>query len=325
MWVISFSHSVLGTLLLFATVVQGTDNLGTTVGSRTSPPTENTTTVKNSTTPATATEGDISANNTSSQTILSSTTVLLSTSTSPTTVPENSEGEDTSHRTTVGQDKSTTSQTTTTGSQTVEYDISSTKNNSSVEELTSSSAGIIILIALIIAIVLIMVIIYIIRLKTRRYSFDLYNKSPEDAGIPLSSVDKDGACESFSAKDTSGNVNTRHDSNETLGSPKDPSSETGQEKPGSETDTKEAEKPEKEGKEGSFGSQIPLTMLDDIELKLDTNDPDTTQSSKTSVESLGDQLNENNNNILGNSLTAKEETAPNLEDTFTEIYLGPSM
>ncbi|XP_066574511.1 uncharacterized protein LOC136764392 isoform X2 [Amia ocellicauda] len=184
---------------------------------------------------------------------------------------------------------------------------------------TSSHTGIIILIALILAILLFVIIIFCIHKKTRRYSFDLYQKGPEDAGIPLSSVERDGVTEAISPKDNLDieNVNEQKVANETQTSAEPPPTETGSEKPNS------AEKAASENTEDSFGSQIPLTPLDgSVEFNLDATGTNTTQSSKTSIESLGDPPNENNNNIARSSSVAKAIWAkPTLENIFTEIHL----
>ncbi|XP_066574513.1 mucin-21 isoform X4 [Amia ocellicauda] len=185
---------------------------------------------------------------------------------------------------------------------------------------TSSHTGIIILIALILAILLFVIIIFCIHKKTRRYSFDLYQKGPEDAGIPLSSVERDGVTEAISPKDNLDieNVNEQKVANETQTSAEPPPTETGSEKPNTG-----AEKAASENTEDSFGSQIPLTPLDgSVEFNLDATGTNTTQSSKTSIESLGDPPNENNNNIARSSSVAKAIWAkPTLENIFTEIHL----
>ncbi|XP_030048564.1 uncharacterized protein LOC115462700 [Microcaecilia unicolor] len=51
--------------------------------------------------------------------------------------------------------------------------------------------GIIISISFLIVVLFIILLCCVLRKKTKRYSFDLYHKSPEDANIPLSSVHED--------------------------------------------------------------------------------------------------------------------------------------
>ncbi|RXM94437.1 hypothetical protein EOD39_17995 [Acipenser ruthenus] len=72
--------------------------------------------------------------------------------------------------------------------------------STTTQDNLQDKAGFIILGAFIIAIILIVIIIVFLRKKTRRYSFDLYRKNHEDAGIPLGTVEGEGAFEAIASK-----------------------------------------------------------------------------------------------------------------------------
>nr|XP_033795898.1 uncharacterized protein LOC117358278 isoform X2 [Geotrypetes seraphini] len=82
-----------------------------------------------------------------------------------------------------GGEASTTAEPETSSDDTT---VSTTKQDSN-----QATLGLIISISFLIFIILIILICWALRKKTKRYSFDLYHKSAEDANIPLSSVHED--------------------------------------------------------------------------------------------------------------------------------------
>ncbi|XP_039606136.1 uncharacterized protein si:dkey-27h10.2 isoform X2 [Polypterus senegalus] len=143
----------------------------------------------------------------------------------------------------------------------------STSKNPGTDSVSHSPAttiGIIILLLIILGIIVIICIIMMLHKKNKKYSFDLHHKQPEDAGIPLSNME-DGAFEPIPEE----------------------TDKPCKEEAGAESDSE------------SFGSQIPLTPLDlcpEVNLGGPPEGEINLQSCKTSVESLDDQVNENNNN-----------------------------
>ncbi|KAK1175868.1 hypothetical protein AOXY_G593 [Acipenser oxyrinchus oxyrinchus] len=191
----------------------------------------------------------------------------------------------------------------------------STQESTTTQDNLQDKAGFIILGAFIIAIILIVIIIVFLRKKTRRYSFDLYRKNHEDAGIPLSTVEGEGAFEAIASKENSCFDNGKEEKvvNDTKASPKTSTSGNGQEKPEIVSNPgEEAKKPEDEVTElpEDFSQVIFTPENTSIVFNLETNDSDTSQSSKTSVESLEDQKNENNNNSVAGRLASNSSCNP---------------
>ncbi|XP_058884418.1 uncharacterized protein LOC117420975 isoform X2 [Acipenser ruthenus] len=188
----------------------------------------------------------------------------------------------------------------------------STQESTTTQDNLQDKAGFIILGAFIIAIILIVIIIVFLRKKTRRYSFDLYRKNHEDAGIPLGTVEGEGAFEAIASK---GFDNGKEEKvvNDTKASPKTSTSGNGQEKPETVSNPGEAaKKPEDEVTElPEDFSQVTFTPENtSIMFNLETNDSDSSKSSKTSVESLEDQKNENNNNSVAGRLASNSSCNP---------------
>ncbi|KAK6494140.1 hypothetical protein HHUSO_G611 [Huso huso] len=184
----------------------------------------------------------------------------------------------------------------------------STQESTTTQDNLQDKAGFIILGAFIIAIILIVIIIVFLRKKTRRYSFDLYRKNHEDAGIPVGTVEGEGAFEAIASKENSGFDNGKEEKvvNDTKATPKTSTSGNDQEKPETVSNPGEevTELPE------DFSQVIFTPENTSIMFNLETNDSDTSKSSKTSVESLEDQKNENNNNSVAGRLASNSSCNP---------------
>ncbi|XP_039606135.1 uncharacterized protein si:dkey-27h10.2 isoform X1 [Polypterus senegalus] len=178
----------------------------------------------------------------------------------------------------------------------------STSKNPGTDSVSHSPAttiGIIILLLIILGIIVIICIIMMLHKKNKKYSFDLHHKQPEDAGIPLSNME-DGAFEpipEFAKVETE--TEDKNKEEKSADSDVKESAAENSTSPPEETDKPCKEEAGAESDSESFGSQIPLTPLDlcpEVNLGGPPEGEINLQSCKTSVESLDDQVNENNNN-----------------------------
>ncbi|XP_072533235.1 uncharacterized protein [Salminus brasiliensis] len=175
----------------------------------------------------------------------------------------------------------------------------------------SSSASYIIIIIIVIILCLIGgLAFYCVQNKTRRFSLDQHSKG-EDAHIPLSAVEPEvfeasstKDMQTFTAAETTGSGETA--------SPADSVEKKDEEKAPTEADQQE--------KDGSADSQatMPLAEKPGELTVVDLNDGEPAISNKTSVESLDEALNENNNN---NRARANGGHSYGSCGSFTEICL----
>ncbi|XP_043918186.1 uncharacterized protein LOC122794104 [Protopterus annectens] len=176
------------------------------------------------------------------------------------------------------------------------------------EQKSDYSWIVIIVIVVLIAAILAILIICLVKNKDRRYSFDLYHKSPEDAGIPLNAVEREGTVEQISADAKKDEKAVDNDTK-----PSKDSAATGgmvqAEKLGAAPadieiplDNADESNQKKEHDQCSLDLSE-ASLLTDLEnvtnsKKAKTADDDgiSTHSAKTSQETLQDTQNDNNNN-----------------------------
>ncbi|XP_035283055.1 uncharacterized protein LOC118232288 isoform X2 [Anguilla anguilla] len=178
-------------------------------------------------------------------------------------------------------------------------------------------SGYVLLVLLILVIICFLVVIYFLHKKSKRYSFDLHHKVGEEASIPLNTVDQEGSFQPTGAKedDLAQPVEEENIPNSiTVGlTPNGPSSEP---EPGSDHDEGSLEKAPSEE---SFGSQAPLSPKDEP-FTLDLNDLNLNPSTHTSVESLGEPNNENNNAGSGDT-PGQDSAQADLNQDVAETHL----
>ncbi|KAI1883644.1 hypothetical protein AGOR_G00233690 [Albula goreensis] len=197
---------------------------------------------------------------------------------------------------------------------------SSTTTAGSTTSTSTATGGYIILVILALAIVLLIIVIYCLREKSRSYSFDLHHKT-EDANIPLNTVDQEGSFQPTSMKeDKPPSAQSVQEENVTN---KDPTSvgngSTTEMKPTTENGDGDVEKAPSES---SFGSQCPLTPKEEPgTFTLDLKDIDLNCSNRTSLESLGEQPNENNNNTTTGETSGQDSATANPNEDFIEVNL----
>lgn len=248
-------------------------------------------------------------------TTASTTSVSLSTNIALTSHGNFTESEDTKE--TIFLASTSPATTTTTGTKETTFLASSspaptTTTDNSVsepEKKSDYSWVVIIIIVILIAVILLILIVCLVKNKDRRYSFDLYHKSPEDAGIPLNTVEGEGTAAQISADDIK---EKKPVDNET----KLPTDST------TAVNVVQVEKLEaapadieipldnaEEGNQKKEHDQCSLDLseaclLSDMEKVTkakkakneDDNDDSSTHSAKTSQETLQDTQNDNNNN-----------------------------
>ncbi|KAG5844888.1 hypothetical protein ANANG_G00132950 [Anguilla anguilla] len=177
--------------------------------------------------------------------------------------------------------------------------------------------GYALLVLLIFVIICFLVVIYFLHKKSKRYSFDLHHKVGEEASIPLNTVDQEGSFQPTGTKedDLAQPVEEENIPNSiTVGlTPNGPSSEP---EPGSDHDEGSLEKAPSEE---SFGSQAPLSPKDEP-FTLDLNDLNLNPSTHTSVESLGEPNNENNNAGSGDT-PGQDSAQADLNQDVAETHL----
>ncbi|KAJ8269595.1 hypothetical protein COCON_G00122020 [Conger conger] len=162
------------------------------------------------------------------------------------------------------------------------------------------SAGIVTLLVILFSIIILMCVIYFLHKKSKSYSFDLHHKIGEEASIPLNTVDQDGSFQPTLPKEDSPATNTAP----TLDIAADDAN------------------PEKPPSEDSFGSQVPLSPIEGpgtFTLDLNDMDIDLNRSTHTSVESLGEQQNGNNNNMATGDTAGEDSAQADLNKDYTEI------
>ncbi|MCJ8730228.1 hypothetical protein PDJAM_G00181870 [Pangasius djambal] len=178
---------------------------------------------------------------------------------------------------------------------------STTASKDSHTQTSNKPVYIIVLLVVILSIAIIGIIFFCVKGNRRRFSVDIHGKN-EDAEIPLASVEPE-MCDS---------------------SPKDMKTFTAVEE-SSPTDTvekTEGEKADQQVKEQSAESQTtkaPAEKLADLTF-VDINDGDPTASTKTSVETLNDVLNENNSNNNAVLRWAEAENAMTKEEISYRTY-----
>ncbi|XP_064201410.1 uncharacterized protein LOC135260133 isoform X2 [Anguilla rostrata] len=211
-------------------------------------------------------------------------------------------GEDTPAVTTEGKATATAKSSSTTVAKTAAVNVGS---------------GYVLLVLLILVIICFLVVIYFLHKKSKRYSFDLHHKVGEEASIPLNTVDQEGSFQPTGTKedDLAQPVEEENIPNSiTVGlTANGPSSEP---EPGSDHDEGSLEKAPSED---SFGSQAPLSPKDEP-FTLDLNDLNLNPSTHTSVESLGEPNNENNNAGSGDT-PGQDSAQADLNQDVAETHL----
>lgn len=198
-------------------------------------------------------------------------------------------------------------------------------DNFSVESRVNPNTGLhigpafLILVILLIIILVFLFVIYILHKKSKRYSFDLNHKVSEEASIPLNTMDQEGAfLPALPKEDNPGNGDAMQGENiasnitADLTLNRSPSDTTG---PISNHDFEDCGKPPSED---SFGSQVHLSPKDGPGTF--TVDMDLNNSNHTSLESLREQQNENNNNSATGDAPCQASAEIDHKD-FAEIYL----
>ncbi|KAG7461728.1 hypothetical protein MATL_G00194230 [Megalops atlanticus] len=172
----------------------------------------------------------------------------------------------------------------------------------------SNATGYIILVLLLIAIIVLLVVIYFMRKKSRRYSFDLSPKGCEESNIPLNNMEQEGTFQPTSKDDDKPPATECVQENQVISKDTNsvPKGSTSEVAADGENGGVEPEKPPSED---SFSSQVPLSPKDGPGMfTLDLQDLDANPSNRTSMETLEEPQNENNNNGMGSHLADKVDS-----------------
>ncbi|XP_061106871.1 uncharacterized protein LOC133134650 [Conger conger] len=187
------------------------------------------------------------------------------------------------------------------------------------------SAGIVTLLVILFSIIILMCVIYFLHKKSKSYSFDLHHKIGEEASIPLNTVDQDGSFQpTLPKEDSPATVHRAAEENTanniTVGS--SPNGSTSENTAPTLDIAADDANPEKPPSEDSFGSQVPLSPIEGpgtFTLDLNDMDIDLNRSTHTSVESLGEQQNGNNNNMATGDTAGEDSAQADLNKDYTEI------
>ncbi|XP_036407826.1 uncharacterized protein LOC118793682 [Megalops cyprinoides] len=181
----------------------------------------------------------------------------------------------------------------------------STTSRTSAQATTAATAGgsdttgYIILMVLLLAIIILVAVIYFMRKKSRRYSFDLNPKCGEESNIPLNNMEQEGTFQPASKDDDKPPATECVQENQVISKDTNsvPKGSTSEVAADGENGGIEPEKPPSED---SFSSQVPLSPKDEPgTFTLDLHDLDPNPSNRTSMETLDELQNENNNNGIG--------------------------